>query len=48
MTEIEIAERLIASLGFPIAVSVYLLVRFDRLLRDLHEAVKELTDELRH
>lgn len=36
----------ISNLGFPIAVSVYLLVRFEKKLETLELAIKKLTDVL--
>ena len=39
--------QLVRELGFPVAITIYLLVRFDRLLGDLRDAVRDLVTELR-
>lgn len=39
---------LIRDVGFPIALVVYLMVRFDKLLRDVRDALRELVAELKH
>ena len=41
----EIAE-LIAQVGFPIAVAIYLLVRMDMLLREIMKSLTRLTNAL--
>ena len=41
-------EGLVGDLGFPIAVTGYLLFRLDGLVRKLTESVQELVDELKH
>lgn len=40
--------QLVRELGFPIAITIYLLVRFDRLLNQLHDVVRDLVVELRN
>jgi len=35
--------QLISTVGFPIAVSVFLLVRFERKIESLNKSVKDLT-----
>ncbi|GFN33119.1 YvrJ family protein [Paenibacillus xylaniclasticus] len=37
---------LIANLGFPIAITAYLLLRFEKKIIDLSEAINGLKDEL--
>ncbi|MGF7048921.1 hypothetical protein J2T13_003429 [Paenibacillus sp. DS2015] len=46
MNEIDLFG-LIANLGFPIAITSYLLVRFERKILELSEAITSLKDELR-
>lgn len=41
-------STLIGDLGFPIAVTVYLLFRFDRLITKLTDSVEGLIAELKH
>ncbi len=45
--DIDTVERLISSLGFPIVVAGYLLIRFDGLLRSLKSSVDELLEEMK-
>ncbi|GIO35587.1 hypothetical protein J41TS12_04480 [Paenibacillus antibioticophila] len=37
---------LIANLGFPIAITTYLLLRFEKKIIDLSEAINGLKDEI--
>ena len=39
-------KEIIGSLGFPIAVTAFLLVRLDRTLHDLSGVIKQLCDKL--
>lgn len=39
--------RFISTVGFPIAVTAYLLLRLDRTVNELKQAVYKLVDELR-
>ncbi|KKL90208.1 hypothetical protein LCGC14_1906970 [marine sediment metagenome] len=45
--DVEIVERLISSVGFPVVVTGYLLWSRDRILKELRDAVRELTIYLR-
>ncbi|MCM3174585.1 YvrJ family protein [Paenibacillus sp. MER 99-2] len=45
MSEIDFAT-LIANLGFPISITLYLLIRFEKKLSDLSEAINGLKNEL--
>ena len=47
MTTDDIA-RLIGDLGFPIFVAGYLLIRTDKMMREIVTAIKQLTQELRN
>ena len=44
---VDLAIKLVGNLGFPIFVAVWLLMRSDRLLRELHDAIVELTNLIR-
>lgn len=46
-TTIDLAIKLISSVGFPIAVAAWLLVRTDALLREVRDAVRDLTIALK-
>jgi flagellar biogenesis protein FliO len=35
--------KLINTVGFPIAVSIYLLVRFEKKIEDLNKSISDLT-----
>ena len=35
--------KLINTVGFPISVSIYLLVRFDKKIEDLNKSISDLT-----
>jgi len=41
---IDIATRLIGNLGFPIFVALWLLIRTDKLLRELTTVMNDLKD----
>lgn len=43
---IDLITQLIGSLGFPVFVSVWLLWRYDSLLRELTQAIKDLKHTL--
>lgn len=36
----------IANLGFPIAITLYLLIRFEKKISDLSEAINALKNEI--
>ena len=44
MSVVDIIIKVISQLGFPIFVAVWLLIRTDRILRDLKDAVNALCD----
>jgi len=48
---LSIIGALIGNLGFPIAITIYVLIRFDRLLSEVekesNQAIRELADEVR-
>ncbi len=46
MTELEILDA-VGSLGFPIVVAGYLLVRMEKKITSLTDAIKEWAEELR-
>ena len=39
---------LVANLGFPIAISIYLLVRLENRMENLADRIKELGDAIKH
>ena len=39
---------MIANLGFPIAISIYLLVRLESRMETLADRIKELGDAIKH
>lgn len=43
---VDLVSKFIGSVGFPIAVAAWLLVRIDPLLRDITAAVVKLTERL--
>lgn len=45
MTESDIAT-FIANLGFPIAITLYLLIRFEKKISDLSDAINGLKNEI--
>ncbi|MEK4003248.1 YvrJ family protein [Paenibacillus sp. FSL H7-0756] len=45
MPEIDIAT-LVANLGFPIGITLYLLIRFEKKISDLSEAINSLKNEI--
>ncbi len=42
----EVIETLIANVGFPVAVSVYLLIRLESKLENLTSSINELTKNI--
>ena len=42
----EITETLIANVGFPVAVSIYLLVRLESKLETLTNSINELSSNI--
>ena len=42
----EIIETLIANVGFPVAVSIYLLIRLEAKLETLTSSINELTTNI--
>ena len=47
MTEIEQVVDIVTNVGFPIAVSIYLLYERDRRTKELTEAIRDLTEYVR-
>ncbi|WP_258297694.1 YvrJ family protein [Paenibacillus peoriae] len=45
MSESELATY-IANLGFPIAITLYLLIRFEKKISDLSDAINGLKNEI--
>ncbi|WP_334074128.1 MULTISPECIES: YvrJ family protein [Paenibacillus] len=45
MNEIDL-PTLIANLGFPIAITSFLLIRFERKISDLCQAINDLKNEI--
>ncbi|WP_336245426.1 YvrJ family protein [Paenibacillus sp. FSL W7-1279] len=45
MSEVDFAT-FIANLGFPIAITSYLLIRFEKKISDLSEAINGLKNEI--
>ncbi len=45
MSEVDLAT-LIANLGFPIVITLYLLIRFEKKISDLSEAINALKNEI--
>lgn len=43
---VDLISRFISNLGFPIFVAVWLLMRTDKLLRSLVDAINELTSKI--
>lgn len=43
---IDLLSRLLSSLGFPVFVAVWLMVRTDTILRELRDAIRELKSSL--
>ena len=46
MNELNLIKELIASIGFPVFVAVYLLVYFRKTVQRLEKAVTALTDAI--
>lgn len=44
---VDLITKVVSSVGFPIAVAVWLLVRTDALLREVRDAVRDLTTALK-
>ena len=42
----EIIETLIANVGFPVAVSIYLLIRLESKLETLTDSINELSNNI--
>ncbi|MBU5335475.1 YvrJ family protein [Intestinibacter bartlettii] len=42
----EIIETLIANVGFPVAVSIYLLIRLEGKLETLTDSINELSNNI--
>ena len=42
----EVIETLIANVGFPVAVSIYLLVRLEGILESLTTSINELSKNI--
>ncbi len=43
---VDLGTRVISNLGFPIFVAVWMLVRTDKMIRDLSSAINRLSDVL--